>query len=59
MFRNFLAIFRYVRMAESGRNMYIQCSKWANICWYMPELLIVPEFHTGTYQYGAEVVQSL
>jgi hypothetical protein len=29
-----------------------QCSKWAGICWYtIPELISVPEFHTGSYQY--------
>jgi hypothetical protein len=32
--------------------LYMQCSKWAGICRYtIPELLFVPEFHTGTYQY--------
>jgi hypothetical protein len=30
---------------------YIQCSKWAGIYRYtVPELLFVPEFHSGTYQ---------
>jgi len=28
------------------------CSKWPGICRYaVPELLFVPEFHTGNYQY--------
>jgi hypothetical protein len=30
---------------------YIQCSKWAGIYRYtVPELLFVPEFHSGTYE---------
>jgi hypothetical protein len=34
------------------RSAYKQCSKWAGICQYnKPELLFVPEFHTGTYKY--------
>jgi hypothetical protein len=29
-----------------------QCSKWAGICrCTIPELIFVPEFHTGSYQY--------
>jgi hypothetical protein len=31
-----------------------QCTKWAGICPYnigLPELIFIPEFHTGTYQY--------
>jgi hypothetical protein len=30
----------------------IQCSKWAGTCQYtISELLLVPEFHTGIFQY--------
>jgi hypothetical protein len=30
---------------------FVRCSEWACICRYtIPELLCIPEFHTGTYQ---------
>jgi hypothetical protein len=32
--------------------MYTQCSKWAGLCPYtITELIFIPEFYTGTYQY--------
>jgi hypothetical protein len=32
--------------------MYTQCSKWAGLYPYtITELLFIPEFYTGTYQY--------
>jgi hypothetical protein len=38
--------------SRSRTHHYNQCSKWAGMCRYnIPELLFVPEFHTGTYQY--------
>jgi hypothetical protein len=42
----------FMRGGKAGRYNYVHCSKWAGICrCTIPELIFVPEFHTGTYQY--------
>jgi hypothetical protein len=39
-------------MSNDIKFLYNQYSKWADVCRYtIPELLFVPEFYTGCYQY--------
>jgi hypothetical protein len=44
------------KQETESRVQFYQCPQrpeWAGVCWHIiPELIFVPEFHTGTYQYN-------